>query len=101
MSHATDPEKKTTATKSSRAAGRRWAHPLALNDPNEAESLRTYFAAITAMAHGYFPPSPNDYFNDSLYLDVHVEDAFLLYDGFRCIADGEVIAYLKKRGGEP
>jgi hypothetical protein len=93
MSHATPPEKKATASKPTHRATQRWSYPFALRDAKAPDTMHGHFKALSAMTYGFFPLSPNGYPNGSLHFGMEVKDGFRLDDGFRCIADGEVIAY--------
>jgi hypothetical protein len=49
--------------------------------------------AVATMRHGFFPLSSNGLPNGSLHFGKACKDALDYDAGFRCIADGEVIAY--------
>ncbi|HEY4293592.1 hypothetical protein [Luteibacter sp.] len=71
----------------------RWAYPFALRDKHAPDTMHSHFQAIATIRHGFFPLSSNGYPNGSIHFGKPAKDALDFDDGFRCIADGEVIAY--------
>lgn len=69
-----------------------WAYPFALRDSAAADSMQNHFAALSPMNDGFFPLNHGGFPNGSIFVGSNCKD-YATEDGFRCLADGEVVAY--------
>src|SRR6187402_2225431 len=70
----------------------RWSYPFGLRDPKALNNMRSHFIALSAMDIGFFPIAASGFPNGSLHFSDECE-GFITEEGFRCMADGEVVAY--------
>jgi hypothetical protein len=63
-----------------------------LRDESAPRDMTSHFQALSAMEVGFFPLASTGFPNGSIHIGKECS-AFVTEDGFRCLADGEVIAY--------
>lgn len=73
-------------------AAKTWAYPFALRDGTHPNDMISHFHALSAMEYGFFPIARSGYPNGSVHIGKQCI-SFTTEDGFRSMADGEVIAY--------
>lgn len=91
MSHALTPMAGKPGRKP-QCAAHRWSYPFALRDGKASNDMRSHFEALSVMQEGFFPLASTGFVNGSLHIGKECTD-FVTEKGFRCLADGEVIAY--------
>jgi hypothetical protein len=70
-----------------------WRFPFALRDKQSPDAMQAHFAAMARMQYGFFPLCNAGFPHGGIHFGPAAGEGLELDAGFRCLADGEVIAY--------
>lgn len=82
----------TEPTRSVQPAAQHFSYPFVLCDKQAPDTMQGHFNALSEMPVGFFPLATSGLANGSLHFGKEAT-GFLIEKGFRCLADGEVVAY--------